>query len=264
MIVGHQDVALHVFGGRAGIVLQPRQREVGAQPVEQGQRVMALRVLDVEAVGDLIADQRQFGGRKVPRQIERRHAVEVQSRAVQHVGVGDFLIRHADRHLGAVVADHQFELLLDMGAENVRAGDRGRIGAGPRETREGAVDLRMAVVLDQRLVFGVVLAAPDHGELRIAIAARGARRLRRQGAVVEIGVQVGLQMGDGLPVEVAQTADGLRCGQRRRVLGFNGLVHAPLVSCARAARQSAACEFFAYRAVEARARARLRLGATGA
>ncbi len=85
---------------------------------------MAIVVDEVETIGNLIADQRQLGGRKMPRQIQRGDAVEVEPGAVKHVRIRDFLVRQTDRDDRAVVADDQAQLLFDIGAEQVGARDR--------------------------------------------------------------------------------------------------------------------------------------------
>ena len=71
MIVGEQDVALDVLGRRAGVVAQPRQAEIGAQPVEQRQRPRLARAMLPGAVGDLVADMGELGGREPARELGR-------------------------------------------------------------------------------------------------------------------------------------------------------------------------------------------------
>lgn len=83
----------------------------------------------------------------------------------------------------------------------------------------------MAVVEDQRFFGIVVIAFPHHDQPGVAIAAVGAGRARRAGAVREIGLQVGLEVGDGLTIEVFQMPDDICGGQVRGVLGFCWLVH---------------------------------------
>jgi hypothetical protein len=53
-----------MLGRRAGIVAQPRQAEVGARPVEQRERARAWRRMVPGAVGDLVADVDELGGRE--------------------------------------------------------------------------------------------------------------------------------------------------------------------------------------------------------
>jgi hypothetical protein len=68
----NSTIGLHVVGRRAGVVGEPRQREVGAQGVEQGQRPLASPVRLPEAVGDLVADRGQLGAPGKRRRSRRR------------------------------------------------------------------------------------------------------------------------------------------------------------------------------------------------
>ena len=92
MVVGEQHVGLHVVGRRAGVVGEPRQREIGARAVEQGQRPDVDAVGRPEAVGDLVADGGEFGGGEMSAEFGGGEVLDVEvDGAVQDVGKGDVL-----------------------------------------------------------------------------------------------------------------------------------------------------------------------------
>src|SRR3546814_13992009 len=53
VIVGEQYVALEMLGRGAGIVAQPREAEIGAQRVEQRERLRRGRIASEQNVGEL-------------------------------------------------------------------------------------------------------------------------------------------------------------------------------------------------------------------
>ena len=59
-IVGEQDELLEMLGRRAGVVPQPRQAEIGARPVEQGERARLVGTADPCPVGDLVPEVDQL------------------------------------------------------------------------------------------------------------------------------------------------------------------------------------------------------------
>ena len=113
-----------MFGRRAHVMAQAREAEVGAQPVEQRERADAVDRRE-QPVGDLVADMRQFGRRKMPREFGRRHLVQAQRVAgVEHVGERDFLPPFDRGHVDVVILDQQRELLDQIIAEHARAWSR--------------------------------------------------------------------------------------------------------------------------------------------
>src|SRR3546814_18557077 len=92
VIVGEQYVALEMLGRGAGIVAQPREAEIGAQRVEQRERLRRGRIESEQTVGELVADIGELGGREMARQLQRGDAAHVRTVApVQHIWTGDML-----------------------------------------------------------------------------------------------------------------------------------------------------------------------------
>src|SRR3546814_7725156 len=80
-----------VFGRGAGVMPEPREREIGTQRVEQCERLRGV-ALRPQAVGHFVADMRQFGRGEMPCQLDGRHFVEAHLVAgIDHIGEGDFL-----------------------------------------------------------------------------------------------------------------------------------------------------------------------------
>src|SRR3546814_19228155 len=63
-----------VFGRGAGVMPEPREREIGTQRVEQCERLRGV-ALRPQAVGHFVADMRQFGRGEMPCQLDGRHFV---------------------------------------------------------------------------------------------------------------------------------------------------------------------------------------------
>jgi hypothetical protein len=77
-----------MLGRRAGIVAQPCEAEIGAQPVEQRQRPDPVG-RDPQAVGDLVADMGELGRGEMAGELGRRDFVEAQRVAgIEHIGKG--------------------------------------------------------------------------------------------------------------------------------------------------------------------------------
>ncbi len=157
-IVGEQDVGPEILRRRPRIMLEPRQREIDARTLEQRQRPRRVLGKGEQPVGDLVADVGQPHAREDAREFGRLHAVERQFvGAVEHVGIGDLLSRPADRDAHPVVAHQQAQLVLEIAAEQARAGDAGRIAARLVEPREGAREARdraLGLVIDAQLGIG--------------------------------------------------------------------------------------------------------------
>ena len=96
-IVGEQHEVLEMLGRRAGVVAQPGEAEIGARPVEQRERPRAVADAVPGAVGDLVADVDQLGRREPARQLGGADLAELDLGAVEHIGIGDFARRTADR-----------------------------------------------------------------------------------------------------------------------------------------------------------------------
>src|SRR3546814_5822883 len=113
VIVGEQYVALEMLGRGAGIVAQPREAEIGAQRVEQRERLRRGRIESEQTVGELVADIGELGGREMARQLQRGAAAHVRSVArVEHIGKGDLLpgARHRQVHAVMRSEEHTSEL----------------------------------------------------------------------------------------------------------------------------------------------------------
>ena len=184
-IVGEQDEMLEMLGRGAGVMLEPRQAEVGARGVEQRQRAGRVDREVPAAVGDLVADVDQLGRGEPARQFGRGDPAELQILAgVEHVGEGDFARRMADRDAHRIIADEMVELGGEIVAEQGRAGDAGGVDAGLVQPREGAGwrrRRRVGVIFETQ--FGISEAA---FVARLAVGA-GARR----GIIIERGAEVG-------------------------------------------------------------------------
>jgi len=80
-----------------------------------------------QAIGDLVADVGQVRGREPARQGRRHRPVQRHLKPVGHIGEGDFLVRNPDLEGRAVFLFQQTQLFGQIGAEQVRPGDGGRI-----------------------------------------------------------------------------------------------------------------------------------------
>ena len=65
VVVREEDMMLDMLGRRTGIVAQPGQREIRAQSIEQRQRRTVCARRTQQAVGNLVADQRELRGREI-------------------------------------------------------------------------------------------------------------------------------------------------------------------------------------------------------
>ena len=189
-IVGEQQVALGVLGRRAGIMPQPRQAEIDPRAVEQRQGPARPERMVPGAVGDLVADMGELGGREPAAEIGGERPVEAQVvGAVEDVGVGDLARGTADRNLDVVIRSEKLELLGQIFAEQPRLGDARRVAAGPvqppvgprREFRRGQV-----AIIDAKLRIGEQALGPG---LRIGALAVG--EVARQGGAQGRGRFVG-------------------------------------------------------------------------
>ncbi len=89
VVVGEQHEALEMLGRGASVMREAGEREIGAQAIEQRQRHGLAGLVQIEAVGQFVADQRQLGGREIARKLVRadaRHRGAVLP--VEHVGNG--------------------------------------------------------------------------------------------------------------------------------------------------------------------------------
>jgi hypothetical protein len=172
----------------AGVVAQAREAEVGTQAVEQPQRARVLQLGRPHAVRHLVADQGELGGGEPAREFRSLRAVQLQVvGAIEHVAIGDLLLRRRDGDLHAVVVAQEAELLLKVGAEEARAGDGHRIGPRPRQPCIGARETRPRALrrvgdaqlgigegaVEARLGVGAVAGAQVGGERRAQPRGRG-------------------------------------------------------------------------------------------
>ena len=91
--------------------------------VEQGQRAGRVEREVPGAVGDLVADMDQVGRREPARQLGVPMLAELEVAAVEHIRVGDFAGRTADRNAHRIVAHQMLELFAEIVAEQRGAGD---------------------------------------------------------------------------------------------------------------------------------------------
>ena len=195
IVVGEQDVALHILDRRARVVPQAGEGEVGAQAVELGQREVPAEV--EHAVRDLVADIRQVGGREPAGHGRRLAAVEADVRAVHHIRKGNFLMRRANLEGGTIVCLQQAQLFHQIGAEQVGPGDGGRIDARPRQAGVGA-GFKVAGPF----------AKPADPEFRIGEQAFGPGFRISAFAGPQEGRHRSAQVGDGLIVEGFEAVQG--------------------------------------------------------
>ncbi len=205
VVIGEQHITLHMFRRCAGIVPQPRQAEIGAQPIEQRERSHIARRAGL-AIGNLVADMRQLGRREMPREIQRRHLIELERVArIEHIGKGNFLPPSHDRGGDVIILQQQRQLLGQVIGKDGGLGHANRIVAGryqpsERSNRRGAA-LAPAIV------------EPDFG-----ISERPVVPHRRigQGAVGEISGERGLKPGDGGGIKLVEFDHDLS-GCRHRI-----------------------------------------------
>ena len=136
VVVGEQDIGLNVVDRRAGVVLQPRQREVGPEAVEVRQGEVPAHL--EQTVGDLVADMGQVRGGEPARKGGRHRPVQRDLQPVGHIGEGDFLTRDADLEGRIILLFQQAQLFGQIGTEQVRPGDGGRVAALARQPGIGA------------------------------------------------------------------------------------------------------------------------------
>jgi len=188
VIVGEKDIALEMLGRGAGIVAQAREAEIGAQRVEQRERLRRRGVEAEQAVGQLVADIGELGGGKVAREFERSDAAHVRPVAgVEDIGEGDLLpgARHLQRHL--IVADEQGQLFAQISLEQIGARYRRDELARPLEMTEGEVVAALAFAK---------LAIGDEAQRRIVKQAGRGGVGGRQGAVTDEGGDGGFEIAD--------------------------------------------------------------------
>ena len=195
VIVGEQDEALKILWRGAGVMCQPRQAEIGAQPIEQRQRQVRIHRRHMQSVRQFITDGGEFGGGKMLRQLHRAHLPQPAA-AIQHIGERNWLIRPPHAQLHRVIGHDEADLLCQIIGKKPRAGDRHRIASGLAQLAKGAGDI------------GACLGAGiGQAQFGIApIAPRDAIR-RRQGAVGGIGGDVGPQAVDGLIMDADKFGD---------------------------------------------------------
>ena len=188
-----------MFGRGAGIVAQPGETEIGAQRVEQRQRLRRGRVGAKQAVGQLVADFSQVGGRKKAREFQRRDAPHVRPVAgVEHIGERNLLPRLRDGKRYVIMAREQQKLFAQIVGKQVGTRHGGDEGARAVEPAEGKIVARLPRAR---------LARGDEPQRRIGEQAACGGIGRRQGAVVDIGGDGGFQVGDRRAIGGLQLAD---------------------------------------------------------
>src|SRR3546814_18888562 len=81
-----------MLGRGAGVVAQARERKVGAQRVEQRERLRRGGILSEQAVGAFAADVGEFRRREMAREFERRDPAQIRAVAgIAHIGEGNLM-----------------------------------------------------------------------------------------------------------------------------------------------------------------------------
>ena len=90
------------------------------------------------AVGDLVAEVDQLVRREEARQLGGADVADLNAAILDHIGVGDFARRAADRDGDVIIAREMLELVDEIVAEQLGPGDAGRVGPGLVEPGESA------------------------------------------------------------------------------------------------------------------------------
>src|SRR5262245_64003693 len=94
---------------RSGIVSQASKAEIGARPVEQSERAHVRR--GPSAIRDFIADMHQFVRGKEARQLGGTDIADRDAAVLDHIRIGYFARRPANRDGDVIVAAEVHELL---------------------------------------------------------------------------------------------------------------------------------------------------------
>ncbi len=187
------------------------QRIIDAQRIEQRERQLPSWCGGPGTVGDLIADCRKQGARKVVGEFLGGNAAVTQLVAlVENVGVGDFLTAHGNGNFGPVVGDEVAQLLGQVVAEGGWLRDGRGVDAGALELCIGAGD---------RWLWSI----GSVGDAKLGIAEAGAHFRRRRRARLHEPLERRLQAAGGLVVEHDQLFHCLLGREGGRM--DNGTVH---------------------------------------
>src|SRR5207244_8650041 len=107
-----------------------------------------------DTVGNFVADVYELVRGEDARQLGGRDVADLDPAVLDHIRVRDFARRAADRDANIIIAQQMFELVDEIVAEEGRAGDARRIGAGLVEPGERAPDSRtgeLRLIVDPEL-----------------------------------------------------------------------------------------------------------------
>ncbi|MNN40361.1 hypothetical protein D3C81_1544320 [compost metagenome] len=129
LVVGKQHEALEMLRRRAGVVVQPLQRQVHALGREQRQRPGLARDWLVGAVGDAIVDAAELGQHERGLQLARLGVADVGGRGLDHERQRDRAPAQPYHHRHAVIAHQALDLVAVVVRQQVGAGHGGAIHA---------------------------------------------------------------------------------------------------------------------------------------
>ncbi len=139
VVVGEQDPVLHVAPVAAGVVHDAAQRIVDSDGVEQREGTRGARRVVPEAVRDLVADEGEARHGKMTGEVRGCDVGLVQLfGALEHVGVGNFLIALLHLEGDGIVLLQGVQLLEQVVAECMRVRDGRLVDAFAMQPAEGA------------------------------------------------------------------------------------------------------------------------------
>ncbi len=155
-----------MVGLGAGVMLQARKAEIRARAVEQCQRPRIAHRIVPHAVGNFVTDVRKLVGWEPSGKLGRRHGVQIDSAAVEHIGVRNLASAAPDRNLYAIVGGQVRELGFEIVAEQCWPGDAAGVGTGlckPCECARQASGRLLAAVADSQFGISETAFGPERG-----------------------------------------------------------------------------------------------------
>ena len=181
----------------AGVVHQPAQREVHPRAIEQCQRIGIGVLPVVEPVGDVVGRGGQVGTGEYPRQLGGGHAATGQLVALlDHVGIGNVAVAHADFNGNVEVLDQRLQLIEQVGAKCRRMGHRDAVHAGR---------LHLGVGAGRSRHFAVAFV----GQAQLRVAEQVALGRTGLGTAGDVALERLVERRCGLRVQLGQLVDRL-------------------------------------------------------
>ena len=178
VIVREQHIMLEMLHRRAGIMLQPLQREIHPLRIKKGQRPL-LACLKRLPIGHLVANQRQLRRGKPAHQLRWRYLFQPRRlRGVPNIGIRNFRRRAFNEHVHIIIPHQRGQHFHQIVAEKFRPRDGGDIDTGFGEFPERARNRR-------RRPFGII----NNAQLRIAEGALVPQARVRRRAVMQERVE---------------------------------------------------------------------------